>query len=135
MVPPDWQHPKDGRGNSRPLYDRSFYDTRRAEWETSYADVGLQATLEKHGDPPDIDEYMPDFPPGTATHYMMYETCTEGTPISPAFATPEELAHWLTDTGASAFGDLTVDYDAWVRVIGGSWCGLVMDSAGMRAEA
>jgi len=48
---------------------------------------------------------------------MMYETCTEGTPISPAFATPEELARWLADNEASAFGGMTASYEGWLRTI------------------
>ena len=48
---------------------------------------------------------------------MMYEDTTEGTPISPAFETPEELARWLADTGASAFGSLTATYDEWLNMI------------------
>lgn len=61
--------------------------------------------------------YMPDWPEEQRTHYMMYETTSEGTPISPAFATPEELARWLADTGASAFADQTASYEAWLVTI------------------
>ena len=64
---------------------------------------------------------------GERTLYMMYETCTEGTPISPAFKTPEELARWLADSGASAFGNMTASYEAWLRVCrGGYACSAVM---------
>lgn len=38
-------------------------------------------------------------------------------PISPVFRTPEELARWLADTGASAFGTLTSTYDQWLKMI------------------
>lgn len=62
-------------------------------------------------------DYMPDFPEGTATHYMMYEDTSEGTPISPAFATPEELARWLADNEASAFAGETASYEAWLSTI------------------
>ena len=64
---------------------------------------------------------MRAFAEGTATHFMMYKTCSEGTPISPAFATPEELAHWLADTGASSFGRMTSPYEAWLRVCQGGY--------------
>lgn len=60
---------------------------------------------------------MPQWPENEATHYMMYEDTSEGTPISPAFATKEELARWLTDTGASAFGRLTATYEQWLATI------------------
>lgn len=52
---------------------------------------------------------------------MMYETTSEGTPISPAFTSPEELARWLTDTGASAFGKDTATYEQWLRVCQGGY--------------
>lgn len=52
---------------------------------------------------------------------MMYETTSEGTPISPAFATPEELAQWLVDNNASAFADQTASYEAWLRIACGGY--------------
>lgn len=42
---------------------------------------------------------------------MIYETCSEGSPISPAFETPEELARWLTD---NSFGSMTATYEQWL---------------------
>lgn len=68
---------------------------------------------------PDPGDYMPDWPEDQRTHYMMYEDTSEGTPISPAFDTPEKLARWLADTGASAFGSSTASYEAWLRVCKG----------------
>lgn len=66
-----------------------------------------------------------------ATHYMMYETTSEGTPISPDFSTPEELARWLADTGASAFADQTASYEGWLRVArGGYACSAVSVGGG-----
>jgi hypothetical protein len=51
----------------------------------------------------------------------MYEDTSEGTPISPAFGTPETLAQWLADTGASASGDMTATYEEWLNVARGAW--------------
>jgi hypothetical protein len=70
---------------------------------------------------PDPADYMPDWPDAERTHYMMYEDTSEGTPISPAFATPEELALWLADTGASSFAGRTATYEQWLRVAQGGW--------------
>ena len=61
--------------------------------------------------------YMPDWPAEQRTHFMMYEDTSEGTPISPAFATAEELARWLADNNASAFANQTASYDAWLSTI------------------
>ena len=95
-VPPTWEHPHDGE-KYIPL--NGEYD------DAEYPDAPCMPTWAK-------DE---------ATHYMMYETCTEGTPISPAFATPEELAHWLADAGASAFGNQTATYEQWLSTIKRGW--------------
>lgn len=73
------------------------------------------------GPRPSPDDYMPDWPEDQRTHLMMYEDTTEGTPISPAFATPEELARWLADTGASAFGNMTATYEQWLATCREGW--------------
>lgn len=63
---------------------------------------------------PRREDYMPDWPAGERTHCQMYETCTEGTPISPVCESPEELARWLAGNEASAFGDMTATYEEWL---------------------
>ena len=60
---------------------------------------------------------MPQWPQAERTQYVMYEITTEGTPISPAFATAEELARWLADTRASAFANMSASYEAWLATI------------------
>lgn len=104
-VAPDWEHPKPN-GIYEPLYP------------------GAWGRLENQEDGEKVitpDQCMPDWPDDAATHYMMYEDTTEGTPISPAFATPEELARWLTDNNASAFARQTATYEGWLRVAKGGF--------------
>ena len=60
-----------------------------------------------------------EVPEGEA--YQMWETTSEGSPISPTFDTPEELARWLADNNTSAFGSQTASYDAWLRMIHAEW--------------
>lgn len=43
------------------------------------------------------EDYRPDWPKEEITHFQMYEDVTEGTPVSPVFATREELARWLAN--------------------------------------
>lgn len=62
----------------------------------------------------EMEKFMP---PGPRVYFVMYETYTEGTPISPPFESAEGLARWLADTGASAFGDMTASYEAWLATI------------------
>lgn len=52
--------------------------------------------------------------------WQMWETTTEGSPISPVCDTPEELAAWLADNKASAFGSETAHYQSWLKMIKGS---------------
>jgi non-ribosomal peptide synthetase component F len=133
MVPANWVHPKQSNGRFQPMHDQN-YTERLAEWEAEKAkwDSGdfpewgsednRKLTYEEwDGEAPKPENYMPSFKPEEKTHYMMYETTTEGTPISPAFATKEELAHWLTDTGASAFGATTATYEQWLTTINRGW--------------
>lgn len=139
MVPADWEHPKDGNGNFIPLHSRSFDEAERewneghAKWQEGLRDdwnggwkaiepeyQGMSFT-EWHGERPNPDHHMPSFTDDQRTHLMMYEDTSEGTPISPAFATPEELARWLADNGASAFGRNTAAYERWLPVCKGGW--------------
>lgn len=151
MVPKDWQHPKDARfsgDQSRylALYDGSWYADRLSDWEEEKAkwsrgeypdyadDESKKLSYEEWGgEKPDPADYMPNWPEAERTHYMMYEDTSEGTPISPAFETPEELAKWLADTGASSFGDSTATYEQWLAVCKGGWApDLVVDASGVK---
>lgn len=126
-VPRGWEHPRDDRtGNYKPLHSWQRYATAAAHWLATLAEKGatpegLQATIDWCGPPPDREDHMPAWSDAEATHLMMYENTSEGTPISPAFDTPEALARWLTDSGASSFGHLTSDYESWLRVCRGGW--------------
>jgi len=120
-VPADWQHPRDETNvRYKALYPGEEYPNRAAEFMAKANSEGLQEAIEWFGCP-DKEDYMPNWPAEQRTHFMMYEDTSEGTPISPAFATPEELARWLADTGASSFGSSTASYEAWLRVANGGW--------------
>lgn len=70
--------------------------------------------------------------PPAGDGYQVWETVSQGSPISPVFATPEELARhmagnrWRADNGSS--------FEAWMRFINGpGWAAsFVMDSNGIR---
>lgn len=78
------------------------------------------------------DEWTKTEPPA-GDGYQIWETVSEGSPISPVFATPEELAQhlagkpWGADKGSS--------YEDWMRFINGpGWAvSIVMDSTGIRS--
>jgi len=89
-VPPGWEHPRDRKGNYRPLYNRT-YDEALADWR-EYEDVDPE---------PNPEYYRPAFAEGEATHYQVYEDVSEGTPVSPVFATLNEVEEWLVEQGHS----------------------------------
>lgn len=119
-VPADWVHPMEN-GRYKPMYPGKDYQPSADEWLAAFRSGGLQAAIENCGMPPDVEDYMPYWPESDCTHYMMYEDTSEGTPISPAFATPEELARWLADNGASSFGSSTATYEQWLPTCRGAW--------------
>ncbi len=141
-VPADWKHPKHWVPNARgqmverykALYPGYRYQSRVDEWDAECAkwgrgefpeyadDDSKKMTYEQWaGQRPHRDDYMPTWTPDQATHLMMYEDTSEGTPISPALATPEELARWLVANNASSFGSSTASYEAWLSVARGGW--------------
>jgi hypothetical protein len=126
-VPKDWQHPKNARGSFIPLFEGDFaraaaeWDEGAAQWAKGltpdYAAGETCSYEEWNGKRPDPAGYMPAWTDAERTHLMMYEDTSEGTPISPAFETAEELARWLADNGASAFAGMTATYEQWLNTI------------------
>jgi len=136
-VRPDWQHPTDGEyGNGeiryKPLHEG--YKEAAEDFMEMANSKGLQEAVDYFGQAPDKEEYMPDWTDEEATHYQMYEDTTEGTPISPPMASPEELARWLVDNNASAIGGETASYEAWLRVANSGFaCSGVISSHGLES--
>jgi len=109
-VPADWKHPEDEHGQPVPTLNHFTYSVD--EIVEGIADGWLV------GGPPNYGcATMPDWPDSERTHWQMYETCSEGTPISPVMESPEALARWLADNEASAFGDRTATYEQWLTMI------------------
>ena len=127
-VPPDWEHPKGATGYDKPLHDGLNKDI--AEFEQLQKEKGTRYALDWFGGGPNPDDYMPDWPEEERTHLQMYEDCSEGTPISPVMETPEELARWLADNKASAFGRDTATYEQWLATIKAGWAPSAMFAPG-----
>jgi hypothetical protein len=68
---------------------------------TSVADVQEHYPFEEEeGSRPDADSYMPDFDvPEDELGWCLYETVSEGTPVTPVFPTPEALIEHLCTVG------------------------------------
>ena len=115
-VPANWEHPRNERGQYKSLYDEDFETAARAWLDDAIAwDNGTHEDLVKEPElkqkypffwqwavsPPDADYYRPRWTEEEATHYQVYETVSEGTPVSPVFATLDEMVHWLIGQGYS----------------------------------
>ena len=104
-VPKNWEHPKTKFDGYRPLYEPSWEDDYQ-KWQQSVSD------FEKIGSPyyknlrefiddekcPDPSDYV-DYSSEEAIWYQVYETVSQGTPVTPPFSTPEQLAMYLHTSG------------------------------------
>lgn len=62
------------------------------------------------------EDWEPQEPP-SGEGYQIWETVTEGSPISPVFSTPEALADWMT--GRNYGADKGSSYESWLQFIRG----------------
>ena len=115
-VPPTWDHPKTtrfGKSAYQPLRDQD-YDAAASEWLQGLLDWeadkdgersrvmredGVRHYWDWHGEPPDKDCYRPAWTPEEMTAFQMYETVSEGTPVTPVFITKEALVEYLVTHG------------------------------------
>lgn len=125
MVPADWRHPVDDNGEFIPLptiHYQKVYDAEKELWDSGvfppYASESSRKMTYEGWCGLRPERTMPEW--DDADHFMMYETVTEGTPISPAMCSPETLAQWLTDNNVSWFANQTASYEDWLRVILGA---------------
>lgn len=113
-VPPNWKHPtieRYGRVDNQPMRDRPF-DQEFQEWLLDFDRVrrGELTEVEQGYWPRGLPDWFKDYPSPDpayyrpwkdeeATWFQLWETVSEGTPVSPPFATKEELAQHLAAHG------------------------------------
>ena len=114
-VPKGWEHPKTdryGKEAYEPLYDED-YEAVAAEWlrecilwingehpDQNDATPSTQKYFWEYDcGPPSKEDYRPAWTDEERTCIQMYETVSEGTPVSPVFETPEELVEYLVEGG------------------------------------
>lgn len=154
MVPPNWSHPTEfrhGEMRYKPMYGRSF-KAAATEWKEGYAkwESGLRPFgsgewepkeswrhadiytdhlnlewWEYHGDPPSDRAMYRPWEDDQATWFQVWETVSEGTPVTPPFATREELVDYLVANGdfwdhsrrkqKAAGRPMEMDCDPWKR--------------------
>lgn len=118
-VPADWEHPRyddDTAPNSsrvgdyKPLRDEDYasaseawmagLDAWRRGERDEFSSDGYRFFWEYHGNPPDHDYWRERvWTEAEATHFQMYETVSEGTPLTPPMASLEALADYLVEHG------------------------------------
>ncbi len=109
-VPAGWKHPKDEHGRYIAMVEH--FRCTAGEIADGIEEGWLMDTPPHYG-----QVVMPQWTDAERTHMQMYERTSEGTPISPVMAGEEELARWLADNNASAFGDETATYGQWLATI------------------
>lgn len=169
-VPANWVHPKKDKYNYstgsteriyQPLFDETSEDAF-TEWQKEYRqwrDGEHDRTIEEygedqypkelpyysfcswHGSPPDPEYYRPAWK--EATWWQVYETVSEGTPVSPPFETQQELFDYLVangdywDQNRRKKGNTMMDCDPWTReqaagfVFGAGWVPSLVISNGV----
>lgn len=106
-VPPNWESPpcQNGKKGPQPMYD-SFFGDAVKEWKNEYDQWATgshehydpESEYWEYNSPPDRAYYRP-WKDEEATWYQVWETISEGTPVTPAFETTEELCHYLATKG------------------------------------
>lgn len=148
----DWKHPFNERGRKIALHRGPFskalsdWKEGKRQWDLGFVrdwskdgvgwgpkDTDCKTFEEWDGGKPQPHDYMPEWEPEELTHIQMYETCSEGTPISPVMEKPKELARWLADNNASAFGSQGASYESWLATIEQGWAvsGVFTPSTGL----
>jgi len=109
-VPPNWEHPKKDDGQYQCLLDEE-YETAANIWLAdciAWAD-GTHIECKEYkeecpfywdyaGSAPKEEYYRPVFTE-EPTWVQVYETVSEGTPVTPPFETKEELVEYLVENG------------------------------------
>ena len=118
-VPANWEHPRWTEedspraawvGEFKSMHDET-YEQAATEWLDALAkwEAGENPDREKYGyryiwdwegNPPDKHYYRPEFE-SEPTWFQLYETVSEGSPVTPPFATEDELIDYLCTEGDS----------------------------------
>ena len=127
-VPPNWEHPRwtteeirrgahlpgsANAGDYRPCYDYD-YETASRAWVEAFNEFeadpnhpnrmdGICKFYWEYDGHPDVETCRPAFTE-PATWWQFYEETSEGTPISPAFATAEQLARHIWEDSGAEYG-------------------------------
>lgn len=116
-VPPNWEHPAFAYCKHKPtchtcyqpLHDQLYEEAANvwlenfAEWQRGerpdyFTEGDAEYFWDWDGMPPD-KHYFRTYKDEEATWYQVYETVSEGTPVTPPFETEKELIEYLVEHG------------------------------------
>jgi hypothetical protein len=113
-VPLDWEHPKDGAGNYIPLFARDYYTPEEISYLLAQGRIREEIQISLIAD----FGKVPDEKMGIC----VYETTTEGTPLSPVFPDTEPgriaLVRYCA-VNVPAFAYYYVHARTWTQVLFG----------------
>lgn len=142
-VPANWDHPKqEGRhdGRLQPMFNERFEDAA-ANWKAEFAkwEIGERPDYcsdenksleywEWENGPPDRAYYRP-WKDDEAVWLQVWETVSEGTPVTPPFPTEAELVEYLATEGDfwdRRRGDGPWNREAAAKFVGTGWAPSLM---------
>ena len=134
-VPANWEHPKNDNGKYKPMYDE-FYGDAFAEWlknhnewiNGTHSDLIERPELKDKypfyamwsGNAPDVEYYQTKkYSEEELTHIQLYQTTSEGSPISPVFKADEleKLCEWASEN-ATTFANFKTTKEQWMKMLG-----------------
>lgn len=133
-VPANWEHPKKDNGKYQPIFNRYYGDVlsewikNNEQWENgTHPDLIEDLELKKEypffamwdGNPPDIEYYQTKkYSEEELTHIQLYETTSEGTPMSPVFRADEieKLCEYASEN-CTIFANRKISKDAWLNYL------------------
>ncbi|WP_285011240.1 hypothetical protein [Pedobacter faecalis] len=133
-VPEGWEHPKEN-GRYIPMFD-TFYLDALNDWlkEHNAWQLGTHADLIGNpdrkieypfyamwgGNPPDVESYHTRlYSHDELTHIQLYESTSEGTPLSPVFHKDDfdKLCEWAA-ANATTFAHFKASKEDWMKMLG-----------------
>lgn len=134
-VPANWEHPKNDEGEYKPMHNE-FYGEALNKWlqnhnqwlDGTHPDL-IEDPLLKEKYPfyamwddnaPDVENYQTKkYSDEELTHIQLYETTSEGTPISPVFKANEleKLCEWASEN-TTIFANFKATKAEWMEMLG-----------------
>ena len=133
-VPANWEHPKRENGTYQPMLKTFYGDAlkdwfeQNEKWENgTHPDLIAEPELKNefplfamwHGDSPNVKYYQAKkYTEEELTHIQLYETTSEGTPLSPVFHKDdfEQLCEWA-EKNATTFADFKATKEQWKQML------------------